>query len=94
MDCTGCQLCVSACPDKALSPHPLDAVLMATEDANWAFATRSLPERTGVMERATVKGSQFGKPLLEVRGRNKGCSPGRGAGKGSSFAIIRPASLP
>ena len=64
-DCTGCQLCVGACPDGALVSQPIDQVLL-TEDANWQFA-KALPERTDVLDRATVKGSQFVTPLLEVR---------------------------
>ena len=65
MDCTGCQLCVHVCPDNALVDKPLNSVL-AIEDTNWSFAT-ALPERIDVMDRASVKGSQFMKPLLEVR---------------------------
>ena len=64
MDCTGCQLCVHVCPDNALVDKPLNSV-MAIEDTNWSFAT-ALPERIDVMDRASVKGSQFMKPLLEV----------------------------
>ena len=67
-DCTGCQLCVGACPDGALVSLPIDQVLLA-EDANWQFA-KALPERTDVLDRATVKGSQFVTPLLEVSGCN------------------------
>ena len=70
-DCTGCQLCVGACPDGALVSQPIDQVLLA-EDANWQFA-KALPERTDVLDHATVKGSQFVTPLLEVRGPGTSC---------------------
>lgn len=55
-DCTGCTLCVHACPDNALEEKPLNAVL-DIEDRNWSFQ-RSLPERNNLMDAATVKGSQ------------------------------------
>jgi ferredoxin len=55
MDCTGCQLCVAVCPDSALEAQPLQAVL-AVEDTHWSFA-KALPERTGILDRASVKAS-------------------------------------
>lgn len=33
-DCTGCQLCVVACPDDALQAKPIEQVL-SIEDTNW-----------------------------------------------------------
>lgn len=72
MDCTGCQLCISACPDKALSAVPLSDAL-EQQDSNWLFA-QQLPRRNNLMARGSVKGSQLVQPYLEVRG-------GRGAGR-------------
>mmetsp|Transcript_33261 Transcript_33261/g.73565 ORF Transcript_33261/g.73565 Transcript_33261/m.73565 type:complete len:1321 (+) Transcript_33261:162-4124(+) len=70
-DCTGCNLCVQACPDNALVDTPINNVL-AIEDKNWSFA-RSLPERVDVLDRTTVKGSQFMTPLMEFSGACEGC---------------------
>lgn len=39
VDCTGCTLCVSACPDKALAMKPLPSVL-EVEDKNWGECVR------------------------------------------------------
>lgn len=35
-DCTGCDLCVHACPDNALAAQPIDSIL-AAESTNWDF---------------------------------------------------------
>lgn len=40
-DCTGCELCVHACPDHALAITPLEQ-LIEPQTRNWDFA-RSLP---------------------------------------------------
>ena len=49
-----------------LQSKPIEQVL-AIEDTNWTFST-ALPERSAVLDRASVKGSQFAPPLMEVRG--------------------------
>eukprot|EP00820_Chromera_velia_P015974 Cvel_6121.t1-p1 / transcript=Cvel_6121.t1 / gene=Cvel_6121 / organism=Chromera_velia_CCMP2878 / gene_product=Pyruvate dehydrogenase [NADP( )], putative / transcript_product=Pyruvate dehydrogenase [NADP( )], putative / location=Cvel_scaffold295:66115-80301(-) / protein_length=1868 / sequence_SO=supercontig / SO=protein_coding / is_pseudo=false len=71
LDCTGCELCVNACPDNALSLHPIEKVV-EEEGEKWNFAEK-LPERSELFDRATVKGSQFAKPLLEFSGACEGC---------------------
>ncbi|KAG1661267.1 hypothetical protein FOA52_003725 [Chlamydomonas sp. UWO 241] len=70
-DCTGCQLCVSACPDNALVAQPIDDVL-SIEDQHWSFS-KSLPVRTGLMDTMSVKGSQLAMPYLEFSGACEGC---------------------
>lgn len=50
-----------------MQSKPIEQVL-AIEDTNWTFST-ALPERHAVLDRATVKGSQYAPPLMEVRGR-------------------------
>eukprot|EP00798_Chlamydomonas_sp_ICE-L_P015524 gene15524-21612_t len=72
MDCTGCQLCVHVCPDNALVDKPIAAV-GSIEDTHWTFATQEIPERNDVLDRASVKGSQLQKPLLEFSGACEGC---------------------
>jgi len=70
-DCTGCEVCVESCPDDALYMAPFNEV--AEDHApHWDYAI-SLPERTEVGEKFTVKGSQFEKPLLEFSGACAGC---------------------
>jgi pyruvate-ferredoxin/flavodoxin oxidoreductase len=70
-DCTGCELCVNACPDGALTPKPV-AQVTELEAANWDFM-RALPERGNLFEKATVRGSQFTTPLMEFSGACEGC---------------------
>ena len=79
-DCTGCNLCVEACPveSKILPGHKAinmqDVLpLKETEKQNWDFFI-SLPDidRTRV-NRNTVKGSQLLEPLFEFSGACSGC---------------------
>ena len=79
-DCTGCGLCVEACPAQA----PLDptrkainladrAPLVARERDNIAFfETLPVNERSRV-DFGTVRGSQFLEPLFEFSGACAGC---------------------
>jgi len=39
VDCTGCELCVNACPDNALASKPIGAV-MPVESPNWCAGQR------------------------------------------------------
>jgi len=70
-DCTGCQLCVSACPDDALEAKPIGDI-MSIEDKNWSFS-KTLPVRNNLMDPTTIKGSQLRQPLLEFSGACEGC---------------------
>ena len=71
VDCTGCELCIHACPDAALVAKPITDVL-AVEETNWDFF-KQLPVRNTLLERNTVKGSQLQQPLLEFSGACEGC---------------------
>jgi pyruvate-ferredoxin/flavodoxin oxidoreductase len=79
-DCTGCGLCVSACPAKDKTEPKRKAINMAPqiplrlqERENYAFFL-GLPEfdRTQVKTN-TVKGSQLLRPLFEYSGACAGC---------------------
>ncbi|MFN7036274.1 MAG: 4Fe-4S dicluster domain-containing protein, partial [Bellilinea sp.] len=79
-DCTGCALCVEACPAKNKSQVGLKAINMApqpplreTERVNWEFFL-TLPEvdRTAISVN-TVKNSQLLQPLFEFSGACAGC---------------------
>lgn len=71
-DCTGCGLCVEACPvrKKALVMKPYDE--LKKEGMNWAFAM-TLKEKEVSSKRTSVKSTQFKKPLLEFSGACAGC---------------------
>lgn len=79
-DCTGCNLCVEACPIESKTEPGHKAInmqdvlpLKETEKQNWDFFI-SLPDidRTRV-NRGTVKGSQLLEPLFEFSGACSGC---------------------
>jgi pyruvate-ferredoxin/flavodoxin oxidoreductase len=73
LDCTGCGNCVDVCPakEKALVMKPLEEVV-EVEAINWEFAEK-LPEVKADFNIATIKGSQFLKPLFEFSGACAGC---------------------
>ncbi|MEM7624075.1 MAG: pyruvate:ferredoxin (flavodoxin) oxidoreductase [Planctomycetota bacterium] len=79
-DCTGCNLCVMACPAKNRKEPRRKAINMAprldhldTERSNWAkFEAIPEPPRERII-RLDVKGSQFLDPLFEFSGACAGC---------------------
>ncbi|HTQ60458.1 MAG TPA: pyruvate:ferredoxin (flavodoxin) oxidoreductase [Candidatus Solibacter sp.] len=79
-DCTGCQLCVEACPVKSKSEAKHKAINMAPqpalrekESANWEFFL-SLPELDrGLLAHTQVKDAQLLEPLFEFSGACAGC---------------------
>ncbi|MBE7009953.1 MAG: pyruvate:ferredoxin (flavodoxin) oxidoreductase [Ruminococcaceae bacterium] len=72
-DCAGCGVCAQICPakEKALVMKPVDE-MVAKEAANWDYAM-NLEIRDNLMDKSTVKGSQFAQPLLEFSGACAGC---------------------
>jgi pyruvate-ferredoxin/flavodoxin oxidoreductase len=79
-DCTGCTLCVEACPVKDKSQVGRKAINMAaqpplreSEAANWDFFT-AIPEvdRT-LVNPGTIKNAQLLQPLFEFSGACAGC---------------------
>ncbi|KGM97026.1 pyruvate-flavodoxin oxidoreductase [Clostridium novyi A str. 4552] len=72
LDCTGCGNCAEVCPapTKALVMKP--AATQESEQANYDYA-QTLPVKENPMDKYTVKGSQFEKPLLEFHGACGGC---------------------
>ncbi|MBN8837136.1 MAG: pyruvate:ferredoxin (flavodoxin) oxidoreductase [Sphingobacteriia bacterium] len=79
-DCTGCNLCVEACPIESKTQVGHKAInmqevlpLKETESKNWDFFL-SLPDLDRErVNRNTVKGSQFYEPLFEFSGACSGC---------------------
>ncbi|NLA71394.1 MAG: pyruvate:ferredoxin (flavodoxin) oxidoreductase, partial [Clostridiaceae bacterium] len=72
LDCTGCGSCAQVCPakEKALVMEPLEDHMEQAD--NWKYAT-SLSTKPNPMNKSTVKGSQFERPLLEFSGACAGC---------------------
>ena len=81
LDCTGCKLCVTACPafsktepgHRSLEMHPAEAEQRARR-ARLGVLPFGLPEldRT-LVEPASIKGSQLLEPLFEFSGACSGC---------------------
>ena len=79
-DCTGCELCVEACPVKSPEAAGIRAINMAAkspilerERTNFAFFD-SLPEnRPAGLDAALVRGAQYLTPLFEFSGACAGC---------------------
>ena len=72
VDCQGCSSCANVCmaKEKALVMEPLESQM--SEQANWDYLI-SLPEKKNPMNKFTVKGSQFERPLYEFNGSCAGC---------------------
>ena len=79
-DCTGCELCVEACPVRsgdtavrALAMQPKDDSLVSSAHEHFAFFS-SLPEPTPArVDTALVRGAQYLTPLFEYSGACAGC---------------------
>ncbi|MEH0022178.1 MAG: pyruvate:ferredoxin (flavodoxin) oxidoreductase [Desulfobacter sp.] len=73
LDCQGCGNCADICPAKttALVMKPL-ASQTEVEVPNHKFSL-SVPFKTDILKRETVKGSQLWQPLLEFSGACAGC---------------------
>ena len=73
-DCTGCGLCIDACPVKKKALHLESQLeLREPEAANWDFFL-GLPETDpSTFKKNTVKGSQLVRPLFEFSGACAGC---------------------
>jgi pyruvate-ferredoxin/flavodoxin oxidoreductase len=79
-DCTGCQLCVEACPAvapgdpvrKAINLAPREPLVAAERENIAFFETLPASDRSRV-DFGTVRGTQFLEPLFEFSGACAGC---------------------
>lgn len=73
LDCTGCGNCADVCPapGKALIMMPMEEQVEQQAE-NWEFAM-TLTEKANLMDKHSLKGSQFARPLLEFNGACPGC---------------------
>ena len=79
-DCTGCEMCVEACPVKDKSQVGRKAINMApqtelreTEAENWDFFMQIPDVDRTLVNPATIKNSQLLRPLFEFSGACAGC---------------------
>ncbi len=68
-DCTGCGLCVNACPGK-MGNKALEMSNYYESDVSEIFDNHINPK---IIDKFTIKGSQFEKPLFEFSGACSGC---------------------
>jgi pyruvate-ferredoxin/flavodoxin oxidoreductase len=79
-DCTGCELCVQACPvtaptdqnRKAINLTAREPIVSAERDNVSFFETLPVADRSAV-DFGTVRGTQFLQPLFEFSGACAGC---------------------
>jgi pyruvate-ferredoxin/flavodoxin oxidoreductase len=74
LDCTGCGNCADVCPakEKALIMKPIETQV-DVQSPNWDYAMENVKIKDNLMNKGTVKGSQFAQPLLEFSGACAGC---------------------
>ncbi|MDO4564370.1 MAG: pyruvate:ferredoxin (flavodoxin) oxidoreductase [Clostridia bacterium] len=72
LDCTGCGNCADVCPSKVKALQMVPMADEKQEEANWEYAV-ALSEKDVDVNRKTVKGSQYLKPLFEFSGACAGC---------------------
>ena len=74
LDCTGCGNCADICPakQKALIMKPI-ASQTEEQIPNWNYAINNVSIKDTLMDKKTLKGSQFAFPYLEFSGACAGC---------------------
>ncbi len=79
-DCTGCGVCVTACPAKNKKDPSRKAINMTTiapirdrEADNWEFFFKLPDVDRSKVKQGTVRGAQFLQPLFEFSGACAGC---------------------
>ncbi|QVK18735.1 pyruvate:ferredoxin (flavodoxin) oxidoreductase [Mycoplasmatota bacterium] len=77
LDCTGCEVCVNACPGKkgvkALEMVPIGEEIERNEAENTDYLFNNVTYKDNLMSKSNVKGSQFAQPLFEFHGACAGC---------------------
>ncbi|MCI6988894.1 MAG: pyruvate:ferredoxin (flavodoxin) oxidoreductase [Campylobacter sp.] len=75
LDCTGCNLCVEACPtkEKSLVMTPLENELEKGEQENADYLFREVEYKDDLMNKHSVKGIGFSQPYFEFHGACPGC---------------------
>ena len=75
LDCTGCELCAQNCPskEKSLGMVPLEEELGKNEQENADYLFKKVAYKDDLMNKESVKGVGFAKPLFEFHGACPGC---------------------
>ena len=73
LDCLGCGSCAQVCPSKEKSLTMKPAGTQKIEIENWDYSIEKISVKEEIMDKFSVKGSQFVQPLLEFSGACAGC---------------------
>ena len=77
LDCTGCEVCVNACPGKkgvkALQMVPIGEQIERHEAVHADYLFNHVTYKDNLLPKNNVKGSQFAQPLFEFHGACAGC---------------------
>jgi len=75
LDCTGCDLCVAACPtkEKSLEMVPLQDLLEVKEQESADYLFKKVTYKDNILNKSSVKGVGFSQPLFEFHGACPGC---------------------
>lgn len=77
LDCTGCEVCVEACPGKkgvkALQMVPIGEEIERGEAKKAEYLFNHVTYKDNLISKTNVKGSQFAQPLFEFHGACAGC---------------------
>jgi len=74
LDCTGCSNCADICPAPGKALVMVDAEKETERQSeNWEYAANNILYKDHLMDKFSVKGSQFAMPLLEFHGACAGC---------------------
>ena len=73
LDCMGCGVCVSVCPDKVQAIKMVPQESQLDQQAVFDYCVGAVTDKKELQD-ASVKGSQFRKPLLEFSGSCAGCA--------------------
>ncbi|WP_103613602.1 pyruvate:ferredoxin (flavodoxin) oxidoreductase [Campylobacter concisus] len=75
LDCTGCELCAQNCPskEKSLVMVPFEEELGKNEQENADYLFKKVAYKDDLINKESVKGVGFAKPLFEFHGACPGC---------------------
>jgi len=75
LDCTGCELCVEACPtkDKSLIMEALEQSISSGEQINADYLFKKVKYKDDLIDKISVKSIGYTQPLFEFHGACPGC---------------------